>query len=83
MTGPVAAAIDETVTACPECGSARIRRRNPEHPSSPETQTNDWACLDCPAHFDEPDERPMQTPGGRHGLAKRLVEADPDAVGGD
>lgn len=83
MTQPIHEARDETVTACPACDSARIRRRNPDHPSSRSGQTNDWACLDCPAHFDEPDERPKHKPGGRHGLAGRLVDADPGAVGGD
>jgi hypothetical protein len=83
MTEPIHEHCDETVTVCPECDSARIRRRTPEHPSSPDHQTNQWACLDCPARFDEPNERPKQTPGGRAGLAGQLVDADPDAIGGD
>jgi len=82
MSQAIHEAHGETVTACPECDNARIRRRNPSHASSRPSQTHKWACMECGAHFDEPVERPMQTPGGRRGLAKRLLEADPDDVGG-
>jgi len=83
MTGPIHDHCEETVTVCPECDSASIRRRTPSHPSSRATQTHLWACLDCTAGFDEPAERVKKNRGGRPGLAGRLVDADPDAIGGD
>jgi len=83
MTESIHEARGDVVEACPECESARLRRRTPDHPASPAHQTHRWNCVDCGLSFDDPVERPRRQPGARSGLARELVDADPDAIGGD
>jgi len=40
MTESIHEARGDVVEACPECESARLRRRTPDHPASPAHQTH-------------------------------------------
>jgi transposase-like protein len=78
-----------TIGACPECGTAETnvypRREKQSTSSRKGDPTARYVCNDCGAQFDELDER-ERGPGGGHRkgtLAKTLLDADPDAVGGD
>ncbi|MFC6951934.1 hypothetical protein [Halorubellus litoreus] len=78
-----------TIGACPHCGTAEtnVYPRRDKHSSASRSRDPDaaYVCNDCGATFDELAERD-RGPGGGHRrgtLAKALVEADPDAVGGD
>jgi len=60
---------------CPECDSGHITVKKAE------LGGNTWYCKNCPAEFDEPNYRePKNDPRhhGRSGLAKALVDANPD-----
>jgi len=63
--------------ACPECDSAKVQRRMPEHPHS--AAGGRWYCNGCNEHIDEPTTREEKQPGGRYGLSKALAEADKEA----
>jgi hypothetical protein len=70
-----------TITACPECESASIKRRVPQKPISPDTQTHRWYCNACGVWFDEPIERaPRSDSTTLCGVAADLDAADPDAI---
>lgn len=65
----------ETIQVCPECDQTLIRRL---------VTSDGWACraAGCGASFDEPVERARQggNDGPSTGLARQLLEADPDDV---
>jgi transposase-like protein len=66
------------VTVCPECDSATIENRVADGKKG-RTSDGDYYCLDCHAHFDNPDNRPAKggTVGGSE-LAAKLAAADPE-----
>jgi transposase-like protein len=59
------------VQACPECDGSDLGERVTKEPR--------YRCHDCGARFAEPVKRTSKQ--GRAGLATRLIELDPDAVG--
>lgn len=66
----------ETISICPECGSADLRRRS--------RGDRQYYCGLNGHVFPEPDTREREYSDdfyGLDGLAKRLLEADPDDVG--
>lgn len=66
---------DHEVAACPECEAAAVQTRD----SSP---TRDrYRCGRCGASFDTFDVRERRGHDGLSGMARRLLEADPDDVG--
>jgi len=78
----------ETIGACPDCGTAEtnVYPRRDKQCVAARSRDPDAAfvCHDCGATFDELEERERGPGGGRKDgtLAKALVDADPDAVGG-
>lgn len=73
---------DETVQACPECDTTHIQNVVGAKYAAT-TADHAWKCLEpgCRATFDEPTLRePEHSNHSRYGLAKRLLDADPDAV---
>jgi len=74
---------DGHMTVCPHCGSANIRRRQPQKPTGAGDGKN-WWCENCHDSFHDFATRPRNdtdTPEPRGGLARRLLDADPDEVG--
>lgn len=74
---------DDTVQACPECEKSQIRVRRPNHPHSKPHVDGRWHCNTCGARFDEPITRPSDGVMGtipHSGLARKLLDADPDDV---
>jgi len=74
-----------TVLACPECDGPHIDRHSPGSPGSNVDDGPGWRCNICGHQFDEPTRRDPHNRGGGHSrndLSFRLLEADPDEVGG-
>lgn len=63
------------IYCCPneECESARFNIRTTAENNGPR-----YFCRDCRLRFDEPAQRRTQHHGSRVGMAKTLVESDPD-----
>lgn len=77
---------DDSVQACPECDSTEIRPRRPGKPASQPHIDTRWHCNACDTRFETPTERPSRGVFGtipHSGLARKLWDADPDAVGGE
>lgn len=69
------------IRACPECDSCDITPLQPQKPAG--RSENDprlrWWCCACDHRFVSPRIRQPKNPGGgRNGLSRALVEADPD-----
>jgi transposase-like protein len=70
---------EETVAACPECGTARIETNSTGSVGPHNPDAEQYRCHGCGATFDEYEERPARsTTNTHHGPAKDLLEADPD-----
>jgi hypothetical protein len=68
----------EKVSVCPECDSARFENRVADGKMG-RNSDGDYYCLDCHAHFDDPDERPAEVkPSGGGELTAKLAAADPE-----
>ena len=71
------ASLDEDqVLACPSCDSPNVKARTRDAPER-------WLCAQCMESFETPDVRERKTntgDSGVHGLAKQLLDADPDEV---
>lgn len=67
------------VTACPECDSTGIHRKNTRL-SAPRSSPEDWYCRACGTHFDHPDIRERHSHTTVSGLAKVLHDTDPEEV---
>jgi DNA-directed RNA polymerase subunit RPC12/RpoP len=84
---------DDQILACPYCDSTRVRERlPPDHPRAVEAGREGdheapYYCDDCQQAVVAPVERPPRADRSVHGLAKTLVETDPETVerksGGD
>jgi len=60
---------DDTITACPECDSSRIRRRVTDRKEYP------WKCKDCCYTFNDPVERERHTHGvGADVMLERVID---------
>jgi transposase-like protein len=68
-----------TVTACPECGSARLRHRALTGRGRPPESDAPWVCRDCEWEGDEPVEREALTDGGGPAHGEPIAQFD-DAV---
>jgi transposase-like protein len=64
---------------CPECDRTDIYKRKPSHEDSHGSDKN-WYCGRCGADFDEANTRDVQHRAGYSGLARKLIEADPDEL---
>jgi transposase-like protein len=72
--------MSEVIDVCPECNDSALRVR----PGGIRSQSKHrYLCERCGAEFDTPRRRERYVPNTQHGLAKRLADADPDAVGGE
>lgn len=73
----------EMVSACPHCNTHRISVNSGGSMSS-NKDAPPFRCRECHEGFDEPNHRPPRTAQSRapSGLARRLLEADPDEVSG-
>jgi len=71
---------DGETYVCPECGSSGITRAGAG--SATRRQGATWNCSACYHHFESPDrrERKNGSHGPQNGLAKDLLDADPDEV---
>lgn len=69
-----------TIEVCPGCLSSAIRWKNARSQFSA-GDNKPYTCIDCGRSFDEPSERERRGDGARQGLAKRLMDANPDDVG--
>ncbi|MFC7236611.1 hypothetical protein [Halosegnis marinus] len=73
------------VTCCPHCDGTDIHARTATwgapHAVDPERR---YRCYACGGTFEEPAERPPKRRASTlSGLAKRLDQLDPDAIGAD
>lgn len=64
------------------CGDSRIRRRNPGHSQNTDRRLERWYCQICCEHFPEPDVKEREQDYNVHGTPRKLLEMDPDEVGG-
>jgi len=73
------------MTVCPDCMGPNITRRQPQKPNGrASSHGKEWWCRDCNEPFDERatrERRDDDTGEPRGGLARRLLDADPDEVG--
>lgn len=69
-----------TIEVCPHCDSSSIRWKNARSQFS-FGDDKPYTCIDCGATFEGPSERERRGDGARQGLAKRLMDANPDDVG--
>lgn len=74
--------MSDFVTACPHCDSSNIYNRRFTDNRREERRDLRWYCRNCQENFAEPNKRDSRGNGSRSGLAKRLLEADPDEIGG-
>lgn len=73
---------DDTVAACPSCGSSNIRTRSPGKPAQRSHVADEKRhyCRDCQTPTDTLDRRSKRTPGARHGAAATLADLDAEDV---
>lgn len=71
---------DETIRVCPECNSAQLRAR--AGGIREEEGTGGWWCADCHERLERGDAvvRERRRAPSTRGLARKLEQADPDAV---
>jgi C4-type Zn-finger protein len=75
---------DDLVLACPLCDSTNIKMRVGNGKFNGEVKIPRGYCQACGGRFEEGVHRPRKTDApGRRGLSKVLLDADPDAVGGE
>lgn len=74
--------MSDTTQACPECEDTRIRRRNGKFGSVDIDEDKRWICDTCRNTFNEPLRRKRDQDKTRTGMAKQLLEMDPDEVPG-
>lgn len=80
---------NETVMACPSCGSSNIRTRSPGKPAQRAAVADEKRhyCRDCETPTDRLLEREKLAEGSRHGAAETLADLDAEDVpalsGGD
>jgi transposase-like protein len=72
----------ETTQSCPECKDTRIRRRNGKNECIVHAPGKKWYCSSCGHTFNEPLLREKDQDKTRTGMAKQLLEMDPDEVPG-
>jgi len=72
---------EQEVAACPECDASTVRTLSPGSMAGPIDDTKEYYCHSCSATF---DEFVVREPHGKRntqsGLAKDLLDADPDEV---
>lgn len=71
----------DLVSACPECDVAAVRKKVDKMDSCPRTYPEDYRCVNCLAHFDEPVERERKQPARSRTCSEavnRLLDADAD-----
>lgn len=71
--------MSDEILVCPKCDGGGVRRLNPEHPNS--TAPAPFYCTRCCQHFEEPETRAPEHPGGLTGLARELHKTDAEEVG--
>lgn len=70
------------VNCCPHCGSTQTHTRSGHWADRRVKSTiKRWWCTACKSEFNTPNRRKAQNTGHqRKGLARKLIEADPDEV---
>ena len=69
------------VAACPECDASTVRTLSPGSMAGPIDDSTNYQCHACSATFDDIVVRePHATRNTQSGLAKDLLDADPDEV---
>ena len=75
----------DTVTVCPECGTADINRRAIEKPGRPRNAPDKrYWCTACQHGFDEPAEREREVDyntGGGLGVSEAQLDAARESLG--
>jgi len=77
--------MSDTIPACPACDSADLYKRQPKV-SSPQDHDHTYRCQACGERFDDPEWRERGHSGNsvrNSTLAGKLLDADPEEVGGD
>jgi len=70
----------ETTMACPNCDRAdTVEKRTGRY----ETDKRGWYCYECKQLVDPIERESQPSSGLKHGLAKKLDDMDPDAIGSD
>lgn len=79
---PITLDADEVAT-CPHCGRAAIAMGNQQTPTTPNPEKGSrYRCKKCNAALETLEIRKRESDaGGRRGLPRDLLEADPDEVG--
>jgi len=73
----------DPILVCPHCDEPGILRRGSPLGDLDRTDDGDWYCPACASGFEEPTRRPPETHITRSGLARDLLQADPDEVSAD
>jgi len=70
---------DDEIPVCPKCDSASISSTNGHNYPNPAAD-HGWRCKRCAEGLDAPDYREPHSDSNqtRSGLAKTLLDADPD-----
>ena len=75
---------DNETAACPECDASTVRTLSPGSMAGPDVDSANYQCHSCSATFDEFVVRELKhTTNTQSGLAKKLLDADPDDVSHD
>jgi len=77
--------VDGKIKVCPHCDSSELRRLTRDaRKSRTHGEKDRYYCQDCQKYCHDPVRRePYRKDRGAHvGLSRRLIEADPDDVGG-
>lgn len=78
--------MSDEIGACPECDAADVYTRRPTAQGSTATDDRTYRCQECGATFDDPHYRERKSSSkaiGEDTLARQLLDADPEEVGGD
>ena len=70
----------DEIAVCPACDTGGIGLASPGSIQHDEPAGKRYWCPSCGAKFDEFETRERKHPTSRQGLAKKLVDADPDEV---
>jgi len=74
----------DLLKACPECDSSRLQFRTVGQNGRYREGEGDYYCKDCEATVEDPVERERKNiRAARHGVAKKLEQADPDDLATD
>jgi len=73
----------DPILVCPDCDEPGILPRGSPLGDLDRKGDGSWYCPECERGFDQPAERLPETHVTRSGLARALLQADPDEVAAD